>query len=97
MWAQVLPKITLNEGAVVREGGLVGWAIRKDSPKLAAELNDFYANHLKKQGVANYLRQQHSQAHQARSRMPAPTPTPSASASCWCCSRSTASSTTSTR
>jgi membrane-bound lytic murein transglycosylase MltF len=60
MWAQVLPKITLNEGAVVREGGLVGWAIRKDSPKLAAELNDFYTNHLKKLGVFNYLRQQHS-------------------------------------
>lgn len=58
MWAQVLPKITLNEGAVVREGGLVGWALRKDSPKLAAELNEFYAHHLKKQGVANYLRQQ---------------------------------------
>jgi membrane-bound lytic murein transglycosylase MltF len=58
MWAPVLPKMQLNEGAVVREGGLVGWALRKDSPKLAAELNDFYANHLKKLGVANYLRQQ---------------------------------------
>jgi membrane-bound lytic murein transglycosylase MltF len=60
MWAQVLPKMQLNEGAVLREGGLVGWAVRKDSPKLSAELNDFYANHLKKLGVANYLRQQHS-------------------------------------
>ncbi len=58
MWAPVLPKMSLNEGAVVREGGLVGWAIRKDSPQLAAELNDFYANHLKKLGVANVLRQQ---------------------------------------
>ena len=60
MWAQVLPKMTLNEGAVLRESGQVGWAIRKGSPKLAAELNEFYANHLKKLGVANYLRQQHS-------------------------------------
>jgi len=60
MWAPVLPKMQLNEGAVVREGGLVGWALRKDSPKLAAELNDFHANHLKKLGVANVLRQQHS-------------------------------------
>jgi membrane-bound lytic murein transglycosylase MltF len=60
MWAPVLPKMTLNEGAVVREGGLVGWALRKDSPKLAGELDDFYANHLKRLGVANYLRQQHS-------------------------------------
>ncbi len=60
MWAQALPKIVLNEAAVLREGGLIGWAIRKDSPRLAAELNDFYANHVKKLGVADYLRQQHS-------------------------------------
>ena len=60
MWAPVLPKMQLNEGAVVREGGLVGWAFRKDSPRLAAELNDFHANHLKKLGVSNALLQQHS-------------------------------------
>ena len=58
MWVQALPKVTLNEGAVVREGGLTGWALRKNSPKLVAELEDFYAKHLKKQGVYNYLRQQ---------------------------------------
>ena len=29
MWAPVLPKMQLNEGAVVREGGLVGWAFRQ--------------------------------------------------------------------
>lgn len=61
MWAQVLPKIRLDEGAVLREGGLVGWAMRKHSPLLAAELEDFYANHLKKQGVLDYLRQQQHQ------------------------------------
>lgn len=60
MWAHVLPKITLNEGAVLRDGALVGWAMRKNSPQLAAELDDFYANHLKRQGVLNYLRQQQS-------------------------------------
>jgi membrane-bound lytic murein transglycosylase MltF len=51
MWAQVLPKIKVNDGAVVRQGGRIGWAIRKNSPKLAAELNDFYTNFLKKQSV----------------------------------------------
>lgn len=56
MWAPVLPKIKLNEAAVLRESGAVGWAIRKDSPKLAAELADFYANHMKKEGALNYLR-----------------------------------------
>jgi hypothetical protein len=56
----VLPKMSLNEGTVVRAGGLVGWAFREHSPKLAAELNDFYANPLKKLGAANHLRLQHS-------------------------------------
>ncbi len=60
MWAPVLPKMVLNEAAVVREGGPVGWALRKDSPLLAAELNDFYTNHLKKLGVSNYRMQQHT-------------------------------------
>jgi membrane-bound lytic murein transglycosylase MltF len=58
MWAQVLPKIKLNEAAVLRDSGAVGWAVRKNNPKLLAELDDFYANHMKKQGVYNYLRQQ---------------------------------------
>jgi membrane-bound lytic murein transglycosylase MltF len=51
MWAQVLPKITINDGAVVREGGRIGWAIRKNSPRLSAELNAFYTGFIKKQGV----------------------------------------------
>jgi membrane-bound lytic murein transglycosylase MltF len=38
MWAQVLPKIKVNEQAVVREGGQIGWATRKGSPKLEAEI-----------------------------------------------------------
>ena len=58
MWTPVLRNMVLNEGAVVREGGPVGWALRKHSPQLKAELDDFYVNHLKKQGVLNYLRQQ---------------------------------------
>jgi membrane-bound lytic murein transglycosylase MltF len=41
IWKQILPKINLNEQAVVREGGVVGWAFRKNSPKLAAELKEF--------------------------------------------------------
>jgi len=38
MWAQVLPKIKVNGQAVVREGGRIGWGIRKNSPKLEAEI-----------------------------------------------------------
>ena len=38
MWAQILPKIKMNDQAVVREGGKIGWATRKGSPKLEAEI-----------------------------------------------------------
>jgi len=48
MWAQVLPKIKVNEGVVVRTGAVLGWAIRKDSPKLREILGDFYVNAVKK-------------------------------------------------
>ncbi len=54
VWSQVLPGIKVNEGAIVREGGRVGWAVRKGSPKLEAELNAFYTDYLKKQGVLAY-------------------------------------------
>jgi membrane-bound lytic murein transglycosylase MltF len=60
IWSQALPKLKLNTGAVVRESGPVGWAVRKGSPKLVAELEDFSVNHLKKLGIGNYLRQQHA-------------------------------------
>ena len=48
MWAPVLPKIKINEGAVVRSGAQVGWAIRKESPRLHEILGDFYVNGVKK-------------------------------------------------
>jgi len=51
MWAQILPRIKVNEQAAVREGGKIGWAIRKGSPKLKAEILDFYRSYLKKEGV----------------------------------------------
>jgi len=38
MWAQILSNITVNEQAVLRSGSQIGWAIRKGSPKLAAEI-----------------------------------------------------------
>ena len=53
MWAQVLPRITVNEGAAVRTGGKIGWAIRKGSPKMKAALDAFYVTYIKKQGIYN--------------------------------------------
>jgi membrane-bound lytic murein transglycosylase MltF len=65
MWAQVLPKITVREDLVLRSEGVIGWAIRKNSPKLEAAILDFYANYLKKQGVIDYrLAQFHKRVKQ---------------------------------
>ena len=47
MWAQVLPEIAVREDVVLSDGGQIGWAIRKDSPLLAAAIRDFHANYAK--------------------------------------------------
>jgi membrane-bound lytic murein transglycosylase MltF len=60
IWAQVLPKIKVNEGAIVHSGGLVGWAIRKDSPKLQEIVNEFNVNYVKKHGLMTARKKQHS-------------------------------------
>lgn len=54
MWSKALPKLVLHEDVRLREGGKLGWAIRKGSPRLAAELTEFYTSWVKKQGVLNY-------------------------------------------
>ncbi len=59
MWAQVLPKIELHENIGLRPATKKGWAIRKNSPKLAAELNEFYTSFAKKQGVIPYRQRQY--------------------------------------
>jgi membrane-bound lytic murein transglycosylase MltF len=38
MWAQALPRLKLNEQAVLRGAGRIGWALRKSSPRLGAEV-----------------------------------------------------------
>jgi len=52
-WAQLLPEIRVTDIALA-EGSYTGWAIRKRSPKLAEEINDFYVNSTKVQGVIDY-------------------------------------------
>ncbi|WP_321945080.1 transglycosylase SLT domain-containing protein [Paraburkholderia sp. J10-1] len=51
-WAQVLPGIVVHEDMAVRDAGYIGWAIRKQSPKLQQAINDFYVSYVKKQSVA---------------------------------------------
>jgi membrane-bound lytic murein transglycosylase MltF len=40
-WKQILPSITPHPTVAVREEGNLAWAVRKGSPKLVAELNQF--------------------------------------------------------
>jgi membrane-bound lytic murein transglycosylase MltF len=54
IWSQILPNIRLAREAAVRTDGRTGWAIRKDSPKLAAELMDFYSSSVKKYSPISY-------------------------------------------
>ena len=59
IWAQVLPNIRVNDTAVVRTGGVVGWAIRKDSPQLRAVLNEGYADVFRKQSLLDARKTQY--------------------------------------
>jgi membrane-bound lytic murein transglycosylase MltF len=54
MWAQVMPRLKVRTDLVLRADAETGWAIRKDSPGLAAEIDDFFRNWAMKQGVAAY-------------------------------------------
>jgi membrane-bound lytic murein transglycosylase MltF len=54
MWALVLPKLKVRTDLVLRADAKTGWAIRKESPRLAAEIDDFFRNWAIKQGVADY-------------------------------------------
>lgn len=48
IWAQVLPKIQVTDVSI-RQSGHSGWAIRKNSPQLHAEVDEFFAKFLEKQ------------------------------------------------
>jgi len=42
LWGEMLPHIQVHDGIVLRSGGTIGWAIRKNSPGIKAELEGFY-------------------------------------------------------
>jgi len=59
MWAQVLPKVKVREDIALRARTRLGWAIRKDSPGLAAELEAFHAHYAKQAGGIPRLQRQY--------------------------------------
>ena len=45
LWSKILPDLRVHEEAPVNEGGDVGWLIRKGSPKLKQEIDEFAKGH----------------------------------------------------
>jgi len=41
LWAKVIPQLRVVEKAIVNDSGEVGWLIRKDSPRLEANIDSF--------------------------------------------------------
>ena len=54
-WASVLPKLKLHPEVTLRTGADIAWAIRKNSPLLKAELNDFLAKNPEGSATRNML------------------------------------------
>jgi membrane-bound lytic murein transglycosylase MltF len=51
-WASVLPGLKLHPDVALRSGAQIAWAIRKNSPLMKAELDEFLARH--PEGSASY-------------------------------------------
>ena len=45
LWNKILPDLRVHEEAPVSEGGDIGWLIRKGSPKLKQEIDEFARTH----------------------------------------------------
>ncbi|GAB4231243.1 MAG: lytic transglycosylase F [Kiloniellaceae bacterium] len=54
-WSEVMDNLQIHEAVPLREGGAIAWAIRKDSPQLAAALNDFVKSARKGTLLGNVL------------------------------------------
>ncbi len=51
IWKQILPNIHVDYNVFLRKNGKTGWIIRKNSPKLKAELTDFFNKFVEKNSV----------------------------------------------
>lgn len=54
-WAEIFDHITLHPDIVVNTGGEIAWAIRKNSPKLKAVVNEFVKGHKKGTLLGNVI------------------------------------------
>lgn len=54
-WKQVFPKIQVHDDIVLRDGGSIAWAVRKDNPQLLAVLNNFVKNNRQGSTLGNTI------------------------------------------
>lgn len=60
-WKKIFPNIEINQQATLRQNSHIAWAVRKNSPQLVNELNDYIANHAKGSKTANIILQRYLQ------------------------------------
>ena len=58
LWSKILPDLRVHEEVPVNEGGDVGWLIRKGSPKLKQEIDEFAKGHGQGTMLGNQTRQE---------------------------------------
>lgn len=54
-WKQVFPEIQVHDDIVLRDGGSIAWAVRKDNPQLLAVLNNFVKNNRQGSTLGNMI------------------------------------------
>ncbi len=59
VWARILPRLTPRPDVAIRRHGDIAWAIRKNSPKLAAALAEFFATHRDKTSFGATIRRRY--------------------------------------
>ena len=50
LWSKLLPRMQVHDDVAISTGGTFAWGVRKNSPKLLADINDFFKTH--RQGTA---------------------------------------------
>jgi membrane-bound lytic murein transglycosylase MltF len=61
LWASVLPDITPQPNLVIAEEGTLGWAMRKNNPKLKAVVDEFAKSHMAGTSFGNTLMRRYLQ------------------------------------
>jgi membrane-bound lytic murein transglycosylase MltF len=59
LWAKIYPKLTVREDVTLHDDGAIAWAIRKDSPLLRKELDEFISKHNMDTDFGDGLRSQY--------------------------------------